>query len=51
LGFDVLVVSDCHTVSARPHMGAERVIAHHHWVWSNLISEHPVRIAREADIQ
>ncbi len=50
LGFEVVVVSDCHTLSARPHLCAERVIEHHHWVWANLISLHPVRIAREAEL-
>jgi nicotinamidase-related amidase len=50
LGFRVVVVSDCHTVSARPHLDAEKVIEHHHWIWTNLISPIPVEIASEADI-
>ena len=32
----VVVVSDAHTVSDRPHLDAATVIRHHHWVWSNL---------------
>lgn len=49
LGFEVVVVSDCHTVSARPHLSAARVIEHHHWIWTHLIAPHPVKIALEAD--
>lgn len=50
LGFEVVVVSDCHTVGARPHLSAEGVIEHHHWIWTHLIAPHPVRIAFESDI-
>ena len=50
LGFNVVVVSDCHTVSDRPHMDAERVIEHHQWIWTNLISLNPVKIAGVAEI-
>jgi len=51
LGFEVLVASDCHTVSARPHLSAQAVMEHHHWVWSNVICEHPVMVVREAEIR
>ena len=50
LGFKVVVIADGHTVSARPHLGAEGVIDHHHWIWANLISLHPVDVVREAEI-
>jgi nicotinamidase-related amidase len=50
LGFKVVAVADCHTVSDRPHLSAEKVIDHHHWVWAHLLAPHPVRIAREAEI-
>ena len=50
LGFKVVAVADCHTVSDRPHLSAEKVIDHHHWVWANLLAPHPVRIAREAEV-
>ena len=50
LGFEVVAVADCHTVSDRPHLSADRVIEHHHWVWANLIAPRPVRIVREADL-
>jgi nicotinamidase-related amidase len=50
LGYQVVVVADCHTVSDRPHLAAEKVIEHHHWVWANLLSSHPVSLAREAEL-
>ncbi len=42
--YHVVVVSDAHTVSDRPHLDAATVIRHHHWVWSNLITNRSVRI-------
>src|SRR5262249_17728502 len=51
LGFTVVAVADCHTVSDRPHLSADRVIHHHHWVWANLIAPHPVSIVREAEVE
>src|SRR3954466_9131319 len=42
---NVVVVTDAHTLSDRPHLDARSVIRHHHWVWSNLISQKPVRLA------
>ena len=50
LGFKVVAVADCHTVSDRPHLSADKVINHHHWVWANLLATYPVRIAREAEV-
>lgn len=50
LGFNVVAVADCHTVSDRPHLSAEQVINHHHWVWANLLAPHPVSIMPEADV-
>ena len=41
----VVVVTDAHMLSDRPHLDARSVIRHHHWVWSNLISQKPVRLA------
>ncbi len=38
LGYHVVVASDCHTVSDRPHLKAEQVINHHNWIWTNLIT-------------
>jgi nicotinamidase-related amidase len=50
LGFEVVVASDCHTLSPRPHLSAQAIIEHHHWIWCNLISPHPVRLVPEAEI-
>ena len=50
LGFSVVAVADCHTVSDRPHLSAEDVIRHHHWVWANLIAPCPVTIVPETDV-
>jgi len=50
LGFNVVAVADCHTVSDRPHLSAEQVINHHHWVWANLLAAHPVSIVPEAEV-
>lgn len=38
LGHNVVVVSDCHTVSNRPHLKARQVIEHHNWVWKGLLT-------------
>lgn len=43
-GWRVVVAADAHTVSDRPHLAAPGVIAHHHWVWTNLIAPHPVDV-------
>lgn len=46
----VVVVTDAHTLSDRPHLDARSVIDHHHWVWSNLISQMPVRLAQTDEL-
>jgi nicotinamidase-related amidase len=40
----VVVVSDGHTLSDRPHLDAPIVIQHHNWVWSELITNRSVRV-------
>ena len=50
LGYEVVVVSDCHTVSDRPHLSAAAIIGHHHWVWANLLAPKPVTVARAAEL-
>jgi nicotinamidase-related amidase len=47
-GHDVVAVSDAHTLSDRPHLGAAEVIRHHNWVWANLITKRSIRIANTA---
>jgi nicotinamidase-related amidase len=46
--YNVVVVSDGHTLNDRPHLDAPTVIRHHHWVWSNLISNRSIRVATAA---
>jgi nicotinamidase-related amidase len=50
LGFAVVAVGDCHTLSDRPHLRAPIVIEHHHWIWTNLIAPQPVTVAYEAEL-
>jgi Amidases related to nicotinamidase len=47
---NVVVVSDGHTLSDRPHLDAATVIRHHNWVWSNLITNRAIRIASAAEL-
>jgi nicotinamidase-related amidase len=43
--YDVVVVTDGHTLSDRPHLDAISVIRHHHWVWRNLITRRSIQLA------
>lgn len=43
-GHAVVVVSDGHTLADRPHLAAPAVIAHHNWVWRNLITERSIDV-------
>jgi nicotinamidase-related amidase len=47
---NVVVVSDGHTLSDRPHLDAASVICHHNWVWGNLITNRTIRIASAAEL-
>ena len=42
---NVVVVADGHTLNDRPHLDAASVIRHHHWIWSDLITQRSVRLA------
>jgi nicotinamidase-related amidase len=44
-GHNVVVVTDGHTLSNRPHLDAISVIRHHHWIWSNLITQGSIQLA------
>ncbi len=35
--YSITVVADGHTTGDRPHLPAEKVIAHYNWVWENMI--------------
>jgi nicotinamidase-related amidase len=48
--YHVVVVSDGRTVSDRPHLDAATVIRHHHWVWSDLITNRSVRIITAGEL-
>jgi nicotinamidase-related amidase len=48
--YHVVVVSDGHTVSDRPHLDAAAVMRHHHWVWHGLITNCSVRIATTSEL-
>ena len=43
-GYDVIAVSDGHTLSDRPHLPAAAVIAHHNWLWGELIANRSIRV-------
>ena len=47
---NVVVVTDAHTLSDRPHLDAVNVIRHHHWVWRNLITQKPVTFAQTCEL-
>jgi nicotinamidase-related amidase len=48
--YNVVVVSDGHTLNDRPHLDAPSVVRHHNWIWSELITNRSIRIARAADL-
>ena len=48
--YDVVVVSDGHTLNDRPHLDAPAVIRHHNWVWANLITKRSIRVVPAAQL-
>lgn len=48
--YDIVVVTDGHTLNDRPHLDAASVIRHHHWIWRNLITRRSVRLARTDEL-
>jgi nicotinamidase-related amidase len=48
--YNVVVVTDGHTLNDRPHLDAVGIIRHHHWVWGNLITQRSVRLARTDEL-
>ena len=42
--YDVVVVSDAHTLSDRPHLDAPTIIRHHNWVWNDLLTNRSTRV-------
>jgi nicotinamidase-related amidase len=48
--YDVVVASDAHTLSDRPHLDAPTVIRHHNWVWSDLLTNRSIRVVTTAEL-
>jgi len=48
--YDVVAVSDAHTVSDRPHLPATAVIAHHNWLWGGLVTNRSVRVVTTSEL-
>jgi nicotinamidase-related amidase len=48
--YNVVVVSDGHTLNDRPHLEARAVIDHHNWVWSALITKRSIRVVSTAHL-
>jgi len=48
--YDVVVVTDAHTLNDRPHLDAASIIRHHHWVWGSLITQRSVRLAHTDEL-
>jgi len=48
--YNVVVVTDGHTLGNRPHLDAPGVIRHHNWIWSELITNRSIRLAPAAEL-
>jgi nicotinamidase-related amidase len=48
--YDVVAVSDAHTLSDRPHLDAPTVIRHHNWVWSDLLTNRSTRVVTTSEL-
>jgi nicotinamidase-related amidase len=48
--YHVVVASDAHTLSDRPHLGAAAVIQHHNWLWSELLTNRSIRVVPAAEL-
>lgn len=48
--YTVVVVSDGHTLSDRPHLDAPTVIRHHNWVWSGLLTNRSIHVATASEL-
>jgi len=49
-GYRVVVAGDAHTLSDRPMLNAVTAIAYHNWLWTELISLHPVAVRTTAEL-
>jgi nicotinamidase-related amidase len=48
--YNVIAVSDAHTLSDRPHLSASTAIAYHNWLWGGLITNRSVRVASTREL-
>ncbi len=48
--FRVIVAADAHTTGDQPELTAAQIIAHHNWVWANLITTAGLEVVATADI-
>ncbi len=48
--YDVVIVSDGHTLSDRPHLDAPTIIRHHNWVWSDLLTNRSTRLTTTSEL-
>ena len=48
--YNVVVVSDGHTLSDRPHLDAPTIICHHNWVWGDLLTNRSTRVVTAAEL-
>jgi nicotinamidase-related amidase len=48
--YNVVVVSDAHTLSDRPHLDAPTIIRHHNWVWGDLLTNQSTHIVTTAEL-
>jgi nicotinamidase-related amidase len=48
--YNVVVASDAHTLSDRPHLAATAIIRHHNWVWSDLLTNRSTRLATTSEL-
>ena len=49
-GYAVVAVADAHTLNDRPDLDAARVIRHHNWLWSELITDRSIRVVSTAEL-
>ena len=48
--YNVVAVSDAHTLSDRPHLAATAIIRHHNWVWGDLLTNRSTRLATASEL-
>lgn len=48
--YNVVVASDAHTLSDRPHLAATAIIRHHNWIWSDLLTNRSIRVVTTAEL-